>query len=98
MNDDDDDGQSDIEVLLDQQKLKDSRMRQSAGIDDFQQEDENQSVEITIRTFENIGIARSLQEYCKPFAMETLTLDYDDVCQIAVTVAKTLLGDRVDEF
>lgn len=55
-------------------------------------------MEITIRTFENIGTARSLQEYCKPFAMETLTLDFDDVCQIAVTVAKTLLGDRIDEF
>ncbi len=30
--------------------------------------------------------------------METLTLDFDDVCQMAVTVAKTLLGDRVGEF
>ena len=55
-------------------------------------------MEITIRNFESIGTARSLQEYCKPFAMETLTLDFDDVCQVAVTVAKTLLGDRIDEF
>lgn len=55
-------------------------------------------MEITIRNFENIGIARPLQEYCKPFSMETLTLDFDDVCQMAVTVAKTLLGDRADEF
>ena len=30
--------------------------------------------------------------------MEALTLDYDDVCQVAVTVSKTLLGDRLDEF
>ena len=30
--------------------------------------------------------------------METLTLDFDDVCQVAVTVSKTLLGDRLDEF
>jgi hypothetical protein len=30
--------------------------------------------------------------------METLTLDFDDVCQVAVTVTKALLGDRVDEF
>lgn len=37
-------------------------------------------VEITIRNFENIGTARTLQEYCKPYSMETLTLDFDDVC------------------
>ena len=30
--------------------------------------------------------------------METLTLDFDDVCQVAVTVSKALLGDRLDEF
>ena len=30
--------------------------------------------------------------------METLTLDYDDVCQLAITVAKTLMSDRIDEF
>ena len=67
-------------------------------IDEAQQESENQSVEIIIRNFPNIGTTRSLQEYCKPFSMETLTLDYDDVCQVAVTVAKNLLGDRLDEF
>lgn len=30
--------------------------------------------------------------------MEALTLDFDDVCQVAVTVSKTLLGDRLNEF
>ena len=45
-----------------------------------------------------MGTARSLQEYCKPFALEQLTLDFDDVCQVAISVAKRLLGARVDEF
>ena len=30
--------------------------------------------------------------------MDTIANDYDDVCQLLVTVAKTLLGERVDEF
>ena len=45
-----------------------------------------------------MGTARSLQEYCKPFALEQLALDFDDVCQVAISVAKRLLGQRVDEF
>ena len=64
---------------------------------DEEQESEQQ-INIEIRTFQNIGTARSLQEYCKPSALETLALDFDDVCQVAVTVAKILLGDRIGEF
>ena len=61
-------------------------------------ENENQQVEITIRNFQNIRTARSLQEYCKPYSLETLALDFDDVCMVAVSVAKSLIADRVDEF
>lgn len=84
---------SDVEELL----LEQSNQNKTI-VEDAQQETEQQSLEIIIRNFPNIGTARSLQEYCKPFAMETLTLDFDDVCQVAVTVSKTLLGDRSDEF
>ena len=62
------------------------------------EESNSQQIEIVIRTFENMGTARSLQEYCKPFALEQLTLDFDDVCHVAINVAKRLLGQRVDEF
>jgi len=68
------------------------------SLTEYQQESENQQIDITIRDFMNIGTARSLQEFCKPFQMEILTLDFDDVCQMAMTVAKTLLGDQVDYF
>ena len=72
------DGASDIEDIINAQSSPNKNMRHSAL--DLKQEEENQSVEITIRTFENIGVARSLQDYCKPFTVETLTLDFDDVC------------------
>ena len=30
--------------------------------------------------------------------MEALAKDFDDVTQLAITVAKTLIGDRVEDF
>jgi len=45
-----------------------------------------------------LGTGRSLQEYCKPWALETLTLDFDDVCKVAVCVGRRLMGSRIDDF
>lgn len=41
---------------------------------------------------------RDLHEYCKPFSFEQLVHDSDDVCRIAVIVARKLLDARIDEF
>ena len=55
-------------------------------------------MEIVLNHFENIGSTRPIQEYCKPYSLEQLTLDFDDVCLVAISVAKRLLGKRVEEF
>lgn len=41
---------------------------------------------------------RDIQDYCKPFSFESLVLDSDDICRIAVIVARKLLDQRADEF
>lgn len=41
---------------------------------------------------------RDIYEYCKPFSFESLVHDSDDVCRIAVIVARKLLDARIDEF
>ena len=41
---------------------------------------------------------RDILEYCKPFSFESLVIDSDDVCRIAVIVARRLLDARIDEF
>ena len=41
---------------------------------------------------------RDIQEYCKPFSFESLVRDSDDICRIAVIVARKLLDARIDEF
>jgi len=55
-------------------------------------------IEIEIRGFQDLGQQRDLQEYCKPFSFECLVTDSDDVCRIAVIVARKLLDERADEF
>ena len=57
-----------------------------------------QNVDIVLSLFEDIGSTRPIQEYCKPYALEQLTLDFDDVCLVAISVAKRLLGRRIEEF
>lgn len=91
VNNEDDEEDFDIETLLEKKNLRNSNAK-------LQQESENQNLEIVIQTFENRGTGRTIQEYCKPVTMEALTLDYDDVCQLAVTVVKFLIGDRIDDF
>ena len=61
-------------------------------------DDGEQNVVIVVNEFENIGSIRPIQEYCKPYSLEQLTLDFDDVCLVAISVAKRLLGKRVEEF
>lgn len=41
---------------------------------------------------------KDILEYCKPFSFESLVMDSDDVCRIAVIVARKLLDQRIDEF
>lgn len=51
-----------------------------------------------IREFRDLDLKRNIQEYCKPFSYESLVMDSDDVCRIAVIVARKLLEARIDEF
>ncbi len=60
---------------------------------------DDQVIEIEIREFRDLSMQkRDIQEYCKPFSFESLVLDSDDVCRIAVIVARKLLEARIDEF
>ena len=61
-------------------------------------EDGVQNVDIVLSLFENIGSTRPILEYCKPYSLEQLTLDFDDVCLVAISVAKRLLGKCIKEF
>jgi hypothetical protein len=45
-----------------------------------------------------LGQPRDIREYCKPFSFESLVLDSDDVCKIAVIITRKLLDQRIDEF
>jgi len=53
---------------------------------------------VEIREFRDLDLKRNIQEYCKPFSYESLVMDSDDVCRIAVIVARKLLEARIDEF
>jgi len=55
-------------------------------------------MEVVIRTFPELDNGRPLQEYCKPFQQESLTVDFDDICDLAVSVARRLLGVKIDYF
>ncbi len=55
-------------------------------------------IEIEIREFRDLEQKRDISEYCKPFSFESLVIDSDDVCRIAVIVARKLLDARIDEF
>lgn len=55
-------------------------------------------IEIEIREFRDLALKRPVPEYCKPFAFESLALDCDDACRLAVIVARRLLDARIDEF
>lgn len=55
-------------------------------------------IEIEIREFRDLEQKRDIQEYCKPFSFESLVIDSDDTCRIAVIVARKLLDARIDEF
>ncbi len=56
-------------------------------------------IEIEIREFRDLmQHERNIHEYCKPFSFESLVLDSDDLCRLAVIVARKLLDSRIDEF
>jgi len=55
--------------------------------------DENDSyLELEIRSFNNLGAVKDIQEYMKPFSFEMFVRDSDDACQVAVMIARRLLG------
>ena len=66
----------------------------------YEQIEEVQNLTIEVSNFQNIGIAApSVEDYCRPYTAEILCLDYDDVCRVAITIAKTLLTQqRIEEF
>ena len=56
-------------------------------------------MELRIRSFDGVGAVKDVQEYLKPFSFEMFVRDTDDACQVAVMIAKRLLGeDRSSEF
>jgi hypothetical protein len=88
------------------QVIKDCDVRSFDGaLDEIPDEDQpcedssnDQVIEIEIKEFRDLNRPRDLQEYCKPFSFESLVTDSDDVCRIAVIVARKLLDARIDEF
>lgn len=70
------------------------------GSDDevYQQDETEQELTFTIRDFRDVNFGRSLQEYCKPYVLEPMTLDFDDVASVIVSVVRRLLYTRVDDF
>jgi hypothetical protein len=42
--------------------------------------EQDQQTEFVIQTFTELPTHRPFSEYCKPFMLETLALDFDDVC------------------
>lgn len=74
-------------------------MQANRNADELQEANSNpEQIEINVQEFLKIGVNRTLQEYCKPWALDSLCLDFDDVCQVAVVVVKTLLGSRIEDF
>jgi hypothetical protein len=67
------------------------------AIEESQAQDQN-VIEIEIKEFRDLEQKRDIHEYCKPFSFESLVIDSDDVCRIAVIVARKLLDARIDEF
>lgn len=67
-------------------------------IGEMNSEQDQHVIEIEIRAFQELNIQRDILEYCKPFSFESLVLDSDDVCRIAVIIARKLLNERIDEF
>ncbi len=65
---------------------------------DEEHDEDKQVIEIEIREFRDLDQKRDINEYCKPFSFEQLVVDSDDVCRIAVIVARKLLDARIDEF
>jgi len=66
--------------------------------EEYKQVNQEQEVTFTIRNFLDVDFGRSLQEYCKPYVLEPMTLDYDDVTSVTVSVVRRLLYTRIDDF
>ena len=66
--------------------------------EEIRQDQHEQEVVFTIRSFVDVDFGRSMQEYCKPYVLEPMTLDFDDVASVAVSVVRRLLHNRVDDF
>lgn len=59
---------------------------------------EDQTIEIEIREFQDLGKKRDINEYCKPYKNDFFVIDSDDICRLAVFVSKRLLEERPEEF
>ena len=47
---------------------------------------------VEIQQFHSLGNQRETDEYLKPFSVEMFVRDADDVCQVAVMIARKLFG------
>ena len=60
---------------------------------------DDQTLTLEIRSFNTLAKGKEIQEHMKPFTFEMFVRDSDDVCQVAVTIAKKLHGeDGMVEF
>ncbi|CDW89230.1 at hook motif family protein [Stylonychia lemnae] len=91
---------SDEEMSFGLQQSSDNSSDYEADFDEIneQQNQEEQIIQIEIRAFGDLNMQKDILEYCKPFSFESLVVDSDDVCRIAVMVARKLLDQRIDEF
>ena len=67
--------------------------------DDESLDEEEQFLTLEIRQYHELGMQRETDEYMKPFSVEMFVRDSDDVCQVAVMIARKLFGmDGHGEF
>lgn len=87
------------------QRLSSTDMSVENDIEFFNQQtedftvDQNDNISLEIRSFLNIvQIDKSAEQLLKPYAVENLTFDADDVCNIAIIILRKLYGDDYSNF
>jgi hypothetical protein len=60
--------------------------------DKSEHSDEEAFLTLEIRQFHNLGLQREIEEYMKPYSVEMLIRDSDDVCMVAVMIMRKLFG------
>jgi hypothetical protein len=71
----------------------DEEMAEVEGDVQDQVDEDDSTLTLEIRSFNVLRAQKDTQEYMKPFSFEMFVRDSDDVCQVAVTIAKKLHGE-----